>query len=106
MKGIDKVDIKHFKLFELDDGGAWWIWFASLHGHSLKVKVQRRRLQLRQGFFSHTVVCMGQFTVFCCRGFVCQHFQEEAGRLESRCGFLKHQLLDHYIYKLQVIQIL
>jgi len=27
MKGIDKVDIKHFfKLFELDDGGAWWIW--------------------------------------------------------------------------------
>jgi len=59
MKGIDKVDIKHFfKLFELDDGGAWWIWFASLHGHSLKVKVQRRRLQLRQGFFSHTVVCV------------------------------------------------
>ena len=36
------------------------------------------------------------------RGFVCQRFQEEAGRLDSRCGFLKHQLLVHYIYKLQL----
>jgi len=51
MKGIDKVDIGHF--FELDDGGGY-----DLHGHNLKVKVQRSRLQLRQGFFSHRVVCV------------------------------------------------
>ena len=44
---------------------------------------------------------MEQFTVFCCRGFNCQHFQEEAGRLES-CGFSKHRLLVHHIYKSQV----
>ena len=45
MKGIDKVEMEHF--FELDDGG----------GYSLKVKVQRSRLQLRQGYFSLRVVC-------------------------------------------------
>ena len=50
MKGIDRVDIKHF--FELDDGGGY-----DLRGHSLKIKVQRSRLQLRQGFFSQRVVC-------------------------------------------------
>jgi len=50
MKGIDKVDIEHF--FELDDGGGY-----DLRGHSLKVNVQRNRLQLRQVFFNHRVVC-------------------------------------------------
>ena len=45
MKGIDKVEMEHF--FELDDGG----------GYSLIVKVQRSRLQLRQGYFSQRVVC-------------------------------------------------
>ena len=33
-------------------------------------------------------LCTEQFTVFGCRGFVCQRVPEEAGRLESRCGFL------------------
>jgi len=42
MKGIDKVDIEHF--FELDDGGGYDL----RDGHSLKVEVQRSRLQLRQ----------------------------------------------------------
>jgi len=51
MKGIDKLDIGHF--FELDDGGGY-----DLRGHSHKVKVQRSRFQLRQGFFSQTVVCV------------------------------------------------
>jgi len=51
MKGIDKVDIKHF--FELDDDGGY-----DLRGHNLKVKVQRSRLQLRQGFFSKRVGCV------------------------------------------------
>jgi len=51
MKGIDKVDTGHF--FELDDGGGY-----DLRGHNLKVKVQRSRLQLRQGFFSQKVVCI------------------------------------------------
>ena len=51
LKRIDKVDIEHF--FELDDGGGY-----DLRGHSLKVKVQRSRLQLRQGFFSQRVVCV------------------------------------------------
>jgi len=50
MKEIDKVDIEHF--FELDDGGGY-----DLRGHNLKVKVQRSRLQLRQGFFSQRAVC-------------------------------------------------
>ena len=45
------MDIEHF--FELDDGGGY-----DLRGHSLKVKVQRSRLQLRQGFFSQRVVCV------------------------------------------------
>jgi len=44
------VDIEHF--FELDDGGGY-----DLRGHNLKVKVQRSRLQLRQGFFSQRAVC-------------------------------------------------
>jgi len=39
MKGIDKVEMEHF--FELDDGGGY-----NLRGHSLKVKVQRSRLEL------------------------------------------------------------
>ena len=39
MKGIDKVEMEHF--FELDDGGGY-----DLHCHSLKVKVQRSRLEL------------------------------------------------------------
>jgi len=51
MKGIDKVDIGHF--FEFDDGGGY-----DLRNHNLKVKVQRSRLQLRQGFFSQRVVCI------------------------------------------------
>jgi len=51
LKGIDKVDIEHF--FELDDGGGY-----DLRSHSLKVKVQRSRLQLGQGFFSQRVVCV------------------------------------------------
>ena len=51
LKRIDKVDIEHF--FELDDGGGY-----DLRGHSLEVKVQRSRLQLRQGFFSQRVVCV------------------------------------------------
>jgi len=51
LKGIDKVDIEHF--FELDDGGGY-----DLRGHNLKVKAQRSRLQLRQGFFSQRVVCV------------------------------------------------
>ena len=42
--------MEHF--FELDDGGGY-----DLRGHSLKVKVQRSRLQLRQGYFSQRVVC-------------------------------------------------
>ena len=50
MKGIDKVEMEHF--FELDDGGGY-----DLRGHSLKVKVQRSRLLLRQGYFSQRVVC-------------------------------------------------
>ena len=50
MKGIDKVEMEHF--FELDNGGGY-----DLRGHSLKVKVQRSRLQLRQGYFSQRVVC-------------------------------------------------
>jgi len=50
MKGIDKVEMEHF--FELDDGGGY-----DLRGHSLKVKVQRSRIQLRQGYFSQRVVC-------------------------------------------------
>ena len=45
------MDIEHF--FELDDGGGY-----DLRGHNLKVKVQRSRLQLRQGFFSQRVVCV------------------------------------------------
>lgn len=49
MKGIDRLDIEHF--FELDVDGGY-----DLRGYSLKVKVQRSRLQLRQGFFSHRVV--------------------------------------------------
>ena len=49
MKEIDKVDIEHF--FELDDGGGY-----DLRGHSLKVKVQKNRLQFRPGFFSQRVV--------------------------------------------------
>jgi len=52
MKGIDKVDIEHF--FELDDGGGYDL----RDGHSLKVEVQRSRLQLRQGFSSQRVVCI------------------------------------------------
>jgi len=50
VKGIDKVNMEHF--FEIDDGGG-----HDLRGHNLKVKVQRSRLQLRQGFFSQRVVC-------------------------------------------------
>jgi len=44
LKGTDKVDTEHF--FEMDDGGGY-----DLCGHNLKVKVQRSRLQWRQGFF-------------------------------------------------------
>jgi len=47
MKGIDKVEMEHF--FELNDGGGY-----DLRGHSLKVKVQRSRLQ---PCFSQRVVC-------------------------------------------------
>ena len=50
VKGFDKVNMEH--IFEWDDGGG-----HDLHGHSLKVKVPRSRLQLRQGFFSQRVVC-------------------------------------------------
>jgi len=39
----------HFR----DDGGGY-----DLRGHNLKVKVQRSRLQLRQGFFGQGVVCV------------------------------------------------
>ena len=60
MKGIDKVEMEHF--FELDDGGGY-----DLRGHSLKVKIQRSRLQLRQGYFMpKSCLCMEQFTGFCC----------------------------------------
>ena len=45
------MDIEHF--FELDDGRGY-----DLRGHNLKVKVQRSRLQLRQGYFSQRVVCV------------------------------------------------
>jgi len=38
-------------LFELDDGGGY-----SLRGLRMKLKVQRGRLQLWQGFFSHGIV--------------------------------------------------
>ena len=51
MKGIDKVEMEH--LFELDDCGGY-----DLRGHSLKVKVQRSRLQLGQGYFSQRAVCL------------------------------------------------
>jgi len=51
LKGIDKEDIEHFS--ELYDGGGY-----DLCGQNLKVKVQRSRLQLRQGFFSQSVVCV------------------------------------------------
>jgi len=96
MKGIDKVDIEHF--FELDDGGGY-----DLHVHSLKVKVQRNRTETQTRILQLTSgLCMEQFAIFSRGVFVCQYFQEEAGWLESRCGFLKHQLLIHYIYKLQV----
>jgi len=37
-----------------------------------------------------------QFIVFSCGGFVRQDFQEETGLLESRCGSLKHQLLNSH----------
>jgi len=40
-------------LDELDDVGGY-----DLRGHNVKVKVQRSRLQLRQGFFSQRVVCV------------------------------------------------
>ena len=50
VKGIDKVNTEHF--LEMDDNGG-----HDLHGHKLKVKVQRSRLQLRQEFFSQRVVC-------------------------------------------------
>jgi len=89
------VDIEHF--LELDDGVG-----CDLRDHNLKVTVQRSRLQLLQGFFTQSCLRMEQFTIFCRRSFVCEHFQEEAGRLESGCGFLKYQLLVHYICKLQV----
>jgi len=96
LKGIDKVDTEHF--FELDDGGGYdFAWSQpQSKGSEKSASTATRILQPK------SCLCMEQFTVFCCRGFVCQHFQEEAGRLESRCEFLKHQLLVHYIYKLQV----
>ena len=72
MREIDKVNMEHF--FELDHGGG-----HDLRGHRFKVKVQRSRLQLRQGFFSESCLCLEQFTIFSCGGFVRQHFQQEAG---------------------------
>ena len=42
--------MEHF--FELHHGGG-----HDMRGHRFKVKVQRSRLQLRQGFFSQRVVC-------------------------------------------------
>ena len=41
------MEKEHF--FELDDGGGY-----SLRGHGLKLKVQRGRLQPRQGFRNST----------------------------------------------------
>jgi len=52
IKGIDKVYIEHF--FELDDGGGY-----DLRGHSRKVKVQKSRLQLQQGFFTKELSAYG-----------------------------------------------
>ena len=49
---IIKLDTEHF--FKLDDDGGGY----DLRVHSLRVKVQRSRLQLRQGgFFSQRAVC-------------------------------------------------
>ena len=79
-------------------GWWWWIWFAwsqsQSKGPEKSASTATRILQPK------SCLCIEQFAVFCCRGFVCQHFQDETGRLESICGFLKHQLLVHYIYKL------
>jgi len=49
LSGIDNVEKAHF--FVLDDGGGY-----SLRGQRIKLKVERSRLQLRQGFFSHRTV--------------------------------------------------
>ena len=94
MKEINKVDIQHF--FELDDGGEWFAWSQS-QGISLEKSTSTETILQPK-----SCLCMEQFTIFSRGVFVCQYFQEEAGRLESRCGFLKHQLLIHYFYKLQV----
>jgi len=79
-------------------GWWWWIWFAwsqsQSKGPEKSASTATRILQPK------SCLCIEQFAVFCCRGFVCQHFQDETGRMESICGFLKHQLLVHYIYKL------
>ena len=109
MKGIDKVEMEHF--FELDDGGG-----HDLRGHSLKVKVQRSRLQLRQGYFSQRVVCALNSLPASVVEASSQDRKEaqQQQRLPlsscSRRGWMigvkmwifKHQLLVHYIYKLQV----
>ena len=95
MNGIDKVDVEHF--FQLDDGCGY-----DLRGHSLKIKVKWSRLQLQQEFFSQRVVCAwNSLPASVAEASTVKHFQEEAGRLES-CGFSKHRLLVHYIYKSQV----
>ena len=85
---------------------SWMMVVGYLRGHNLKVKVQRSRLQLRQKFFSQRVVCAWNSLPFSLwRLRQSTFFEEETGRSESRCGFLKHQLLIHYMYKLQVTQI-
>jgi len=51
---VDVQDIAQWReLIRLDDDGRY-----DLRGHSLKVKVQWSRLQLRQGFFRQRVVCV------------------------------------------------
>ena len=90
------MDIEYF--FELDDGGGY-----DLRGYNLKVKVQRSRLQLRQGFFSQRVVCVwNSLPSSVVEASYVNIFKYRLDDWSQDVDF-KHQLLVHYIYKLQVM---
>jgi len=64
-KGFDKVDMGSF--FELGNGGG-----HALRGHKWKLKINRRRLQLRKCFFRQRIVSIWNklHTSKCCRGLI------------------------------------
>jgi len=92
MRGIDKVNMEHF--FEFDHCGG-----HDLRDHRFKVKVERSRLQLRQGFFSQRVVgAWNSLPSSVVEASSVNNFKKRLDDWSQDVDFF----LIHYIYKLQV----